>query len=169
MVRSMRFAWEALTNDELLDVKLCDLGIKLEGTWLEEMVAKVCGELEERDLRLVPHFWLADEWFSPDGVPGVALPFYLAHKRLMRLEREQMFEVEGGTRKDCVRIIRHEVGHAVDHAFGLHRKRRYQQLFGKASEVDEAALEAHTGPLYEKIGRLEVELAFLKKKHRELS
>ena len=43
------------------------------------------------------------------------------------------------------------------------------ELFGKASEVDEAALEAHTGPLYEKIGRLEVELAFLKKKHRELS
>ena len=42
------------------------------------------------------------------------------------------------------------------------------ELFGKASEIDESALEAHTSPLYEKIGRLEVELSFLKKKHRDL-
>lgn len=131
----MAFAWEGLSSQELLDVKLCDLGVKLEGTWLEDMTAKVCGELRDHDLRLTPHFWLADEWFSPDGVPGVALPFYLAHKRLIRLEREQMFEVEGGSKSECVRIIRHEVGHAIDHAFGLHRRKRYQQLFGKASET----------------------------------
>ncbi|MEM1031958.1 MAG: putative zinc-binding metallopeptidase [Myxococcota bacterium] len=129
----MGYAWEGCSSEELMDVRLCDLGLKLEGTWLEEITARVCGELHERGLRLTPHFWLADEWFSPDGVPGVALPFYLAHRRLIRLEREQMFEVEGGTRAECVRIVRHEVGHAVDHAFGVYRRRRYQSLFGKAS------------------------------------
>ena len=45
---------------------------------------KVLGELEQHDLRLRPHFWLADEWFSPENIPGVAIPFYLAHPRLMR-------------------------------------------------------------------------------------
>jgi len=35
-----------------------------------------------RELRLRPHVWLSTEWFSPDGVPGIALPFYLAHPRL---------------------------------------------------------------------------------------
>ncbi len=25
--------------------------------------------------RFRPHFWFAEEWFSPDGVPGIALPF----------------------------------------------------------------------------------------------
>jgi len=48
----------------------------------------------------------------PDGVTGVAVPFYLAHPRLARLERAQMLEVEGGTPAWCLRILRHEVGHA---------------------------------------------------------
>ena len=45
-----------------------------------------------------PHYWLSDEWFTPDGVPGVAIPFYLAHPRLAKLELAQMLEVEGGDR-----------------------------------------------------------------------
>ena len=39
-------------------------------------------ELEAKGLHFRPHFWLSDEWFSPDGVPGIAIPFYLAHPRL---------------------------------------------------------------------------------------
>ena len=37
------------------------------------------GELAGRGLDFRPHFWLSDEWFCPDGVPGIAIPFYLAH------------------------------------------------------------------------------------------
>jgi hypothetical protein len=63
-----------------------------------------------------PHFWLSDEWFTPDGVPGIAMPFYLAHPRLARLEQAQMLEVEGETTEWCLRILRHEVGHAIENA-----------------------------------------------------
>src|SRR5690606_313261 len=42
-------------------------------------------------------------------------------------------EVEGGTRRECMRILRHEAGHVVQQAFGLHRRRRWQMLFGRAS------------------------------------
>ncbi len=66
-----------------------------------------------------PHFWLSAEWFSPDGVPGVAIPFYLAHPRLEKLERAQMLEVEGGTPDWCMKILRHEAGHAIDNAYRL--------------------------------------------------
>ncbi len=66
-------------------------------------------ELERRNIRFRPHFWLSREWFSPGGVPGVAIPFYLAHPRLMRLERAHMFEVEGGSREECLKILRHEM------------------------------------------------------------
>ncbi len=59
----------------------------------------------------------SEEWFTPDGVPGFAIPFYLAHPRLMKLERRQMLEVEGGTERECLRIMRHEAGHAIDNAF----------------------------------------------------
>jgi hypothetical protein len=67
-------------------------------------------------------------------VPGVAVPFYLAHPRLIRLERRQMFEAEGATRASCLQLLRHEVGHAVHHAFQLHRRRRWQKLFGSSSK-----------------------------------
>ena len=86
-----------MTQRELLSVRLCDLNVSIDGTWLEERIERVRDELAQRDLRFNPHFWLADEWFSPAGVPGVALPFYLAHPKLTRLERSQMLEAEGAT------------------------------------------------------------------------
>jgi hypothetical protein len=113
---------------------MCDLGVTVEGSRLEEPIARIEEELRSRDLRVRPHFWLSDEWFSPAGVPGVAIPFYLAHPRLVRLERSQMLEVEGGSREECLKILRHEVGHAVQHAFALHRRRRWQETFGRSTE-----------------------------------
>lgn len=120
--------------ERLLGLRLCDLGLSISGTWLDGAVGRIRGELDARGLRFRPHFWLSDEWFSPGGVPGVAIPFYLAHPRLMRLERSQMLEVEGGNREDCLKILRHEVGHAIQHAYALHRRRRWREVFGKASE-----------------------------------
>ena len=76
-------------------------------------------ELEARGVTFRPHYWLSDEWFTPDGVPGVAIPFYLAHPRLAKLELAQMLEVEGGDATSCLRILRHEVGHAIDNAYEL--------------------------------------------------
>jgi hypothetical protein len=73
---------------------------------------------------------LSEEWFTPDEVAGFAIPFYLAHPRLSRLERKQMLVVEGGTEKDCLRIMRHEAGHVIDNAFHLHARPRYRELFG---------------------------------------
>ena len=40
----------------------------------------------------------------------------------MRLEKKMMHSVEGGTRRECLQIMRHEAGHVVQHAYGLHRK-----------------------------------------------
>ena len=63
-------------------------------------------------------------------MPGVAIPFYLAHPRLEQLERAQMLEVEGGTPDWCMKILRHEAGHAIDNAYKLRQRRRRQQVFG---------------------------------------
>lgn len=134
MPRTRRtFAWAKWPTEKLLQVRMCDLGVTIAGTWLEECVEELYGELEARGLRLKPHCWLSDEWFSPAGIAGIAIPFYLAHPRLRRLERQQMLEVEGGTRLECMRILRHEAAHAYQHAYQVHRRRRWQQLFGKSS------------------------------------
>ncbi len=120
----------AMTEQELLDTRICDLDLSIEGSWVAPQVERLYEELEARDLQLRPHCWFSDEWFSPDGIPGIAIPFYLAHERLMRLERKQMIEVEGGTRPWLMRILRHEAGHALDTAFRLHRRRSYREIFG---------------------------------------
>lgn len=130
-----RFRWARLSDDALLDLRICDLEVSLEHTWLETCVRRLHDELERRGLRLRPHAWLSDEWFSPEGVPGIAVPFYLAHPRLMKLERSQLLEVEGGNTRECMQIMRHEAGHAFQHAYRLHRRRRWQQLFGKSSKT----------------------------------
>jgi hypothetical protein len=66
-------------------------------------------------------------------VPGFALPFYLAHPRLAALERRQMLEVEGGSRTACLKLLRHEAGHAIDTAYRLHHRKRWREHFGPAS------------------------------------
>ena len=128
-----KFAWAALSDDQLLKVRLKNLYVTVEGTWLEDCLTLLHGELAERDIRVRPHAWLSSEWFSPDSTPGIAIPFYLAHPRLMRLERKMIIDVEGGTWSECMAILRHEAGHVVQHAYQLARRRRWQQLFGPSS------------------------------------
>jgi putative zinc-binding metallo-peptidase len=123
--------WAGWPDEKLLDLHVCQLGIGIEGSALEARIAELEQELHVRGLSTFhPHFWLSDEWFTPDGVPGVAIPFYLAHPRLEKLERSQMLEVEGGTPEWSMRILRHEAGHAVDNAYKLRQRRRRQQVFG---------------------------------------
>jgi hypothetical protein len=131
--RSRRFPWATWPTKELLQLRIKDLGVSIEGTWLEGCVNDLYAELDARKLRARPHVWISDEWFSPGNVPGIAVPFYLAHPRLMKLERSQLLEVEGGTYTECMQILRHECGHAVQHAYQLHRRREWQRLFGKSS------------------------------------
>ncbi len=126
-------AWTRLDDEALLDMRFCDLRLRLSSSTLETRVRQLYGELAAKGIRFRPHFWLAEEWFSPDGVPGIAIPFYLAHPRLTRLERRFMHEVEGGNDKWLMRILRHETGHAIDTAFALRRRKAWRQVFGKAS------------------------------------
>lgn len=79
------FSWRRVTDEQLLDMRLCDLPIRIAETALAQRIKHLYTELAERGLRFRPHTWLSAEWFSPDGVPGFAIPFYLAHPRLMCL------------------------------------------------------------------------------------
>jgi hypothetical protein len=122
--------WASLRDEELLSLRIRDLGLTIEGSELEARVSKLYGELEARGLSLRPPCYLGDEWFSPDGVPAIAIPFYLAHPRLKQLELRQMMEVEGGTPEWCAQLLRHECGHAVDHAYRLSARRKWRAIFG---------------------------------------
>jgi hypothetical protein len=126
--------WPDLTDEQLLDVRLADLPITIEGTTLGERIAQLRTELAARELHFPLHFYLSDEFYTPDGTSSIAIPFYLAHERLARLEEAQMFEVEGGEHEWCMRILRHEAGHAIDNAYKLRLRRRRRQIFGSPTK-----------------------------------
>jgi hypothetical protein len=123
-------SWETLKDEELLRLRICDLGVRLEQSELEPRVGQFYAELAARGVSLRPDCYLGDEWFSPEGVPAIAIPFYLAHPRLKTLELHQMLEVEGGTAEWCQMLLRHECGHAVDHAYRFSLRKDWQTIFG---------------------------------------
>ncbi len=125
--------WADWPEERLLDTRLCDLDLKLARSPLEERIATLYRELDLRGIGFRPHCWLSDCWFSPDGVPGFAIPFYLAHPRLARLEKRWMLELEGGSRPECLKLMRHETAHALANAYRLHLRREWRRRFGRAS------------------------------------
>ncbi len=126
-------AWVRLSDEALLDVPIRSLGLRLEGSALEARVERLYEELEAAGVGFRPYVWLSTDWFTPDGFSGFALPFFLAHPRLVRLERRRMLEVEGGTLDWCMRLLRHETAHALDNAYRLHRRRGWREVFGPYS------------------------------------
>src|SRR5689334_7351346 len=76
-----------MTDEQLLDLRLCDLRLTIEGTPLAQRLQRLYQELAAQGLRFQPHVWLSEEWCTPDEVSGFAIPFYLAHPRLAKLER----------------------------------------------------------------------------------
>jgi len=122
--------WAKWPKDKLLDTRVCDLGLRIEGSPVEPRIKQIEQELESKGFLFRPHFWLSDEWYCPDGVPGVAIPFYLVHPRLRRLEKEFILEVEGGNKSGCMKLLRHETAHALLNAYRLEKYPGWKNVFG---------------------------------------
>jgi len=122
-----------LSDEELLAMRICDLKLKIPGTELESRIENFHAELSEKNILLKPVCYLGDEWFCPEGSTTIAIPFYLAHPRLKKLEEKMMMEVEGGTEDWCMRLLRHEMGHVLNHAYLLEKDKPWQKLFGPTS------------------------------------
>ena len=132
--RRSRSWWAEIELEDLLDVRLSDLGLGIDGTALRARLDRLDNELAHRGVRFRPHVWLSTDWFTPDGVPGFAIPFFLAQRRLARIEHRHMLEVEGGTLDWCMKLLRHETGHAIDNAYRLHWRKRWRETFGRFSQ-----------------------------------
>ena len=60
-----RFAWASLPDEQLLQLRLKDLKVTVEGTWLEGCLADLHEELEQRGLRIRPHAWISTSGSAP--------------------------------------------------------------------------------------------------------
>ena len=50
----------SLADEQLLDVRLCDLDLRIDGTDLQFRITRVNAELHARGL-VVPHYWISEE------------------------------------------------------------------------------------------------------------
>jgi hypothetical protein len=127
-------SWDSLPDEELLEKRICDLGVNIPGSELQAHIQELYANLAAKGLCFEPDLYLADEWFVLERKTSIGVPFYLAHPRLKALEQKMMLEVEGGTPSWCMKLLRHETGHAYFYAYELNRNRKVQELFGPSPE-----------------------------------
>src|SRR5207253_4690680 len=123
--------WETVRY-ELLNTRICDLGLQIDGSPLEPCIRRLNAELEAKGLVFQPECYLTDSWSCPDQVPIVGIPFYLADPRLARIEEEQTGEIEND--EWILMLLRHEAGHAINYAYRLYQRPDWTATFGSFSK-----------------------------------
>lgn len=112
----------------ILPKRISELDLSIEASPVERHINELYDELTAKRL---PHFrprcYLTDEWGCPSGEPVIGVPFYLADRRLMDIER-RLSELE--TPREVMMYLRHEAGHALNYAYRLYRTSEWRELFG---------------------------------------
>ncbi|HET7208449.1 MAG TPA: putative zinc-binding metallopeptidase [Terriglobales bacterium] len=113
---------------EMLNRPIRELGLKVDGSPLEPLVAQLYKELERKKImKFRPACYLTDEWGCPSGEPVIGIPFYLANAQLAELEKETNDLEEP---REIMMYLRHEAGHAFNYAYKLYNTPEWKQLFG---------------------------------------
>lgn len=128
-----KIEWQDLSDEEILQMRIRDFNLSIQGSRLEPLIDRLYNELYLKGIGFHPPCYLADEWLCPDKQPIIGIPFCLAQPRLKHIEQKMMFDVEGGTEKSFMKLLRHEIGHALNYAYELYKRTRWRQLFGPFS------------------------------------
>jgi hypothetical protein len=135
-------ATAATTSHEAsLGTPISDLGLTIAGTDLESILHEFERELAGKGIcRVRPRFYLSTEWGVPFGTVAIAIPFYLARRDLTDLHAQRIGHIEGNSRQDILRYLRHEMGHVVNYAYRLYKEPEWIRLFG---DINQAYKEAY--------------------------
>lgn len=120
---------------KLGETPIRELGLQIAGTRLEPIVAAFSLELERLGLeKIKPIFYLSTEWGVASDTIAIAIPFYLARQDLTALHQERAGHVEGYTRNDILKYLRHEMGHVVLYGYKLYEDPDWIALFGSVTQ-----------------------------------
>jgi hypothetical protein len=123
--------WENLRR-KLFEKRICDLGLRIQGSPIEPFIGQLECELAAKDVHYTPSFYLTDSWGCPDKVPAIGIPFYLASAPLGRIEKELTGSLEDG--QMVMQFLRHETGHAINYAYRLWKEPGWRTTFGSFSK-----------------------------------
>jgi len=122
-------------ESRLLSTPIKELGLSIEGSPLEPLLAQLLREIEAKGIRRWrPTFYLSTEWGVPFGTIAIAIPFYLAKPELKEAHAERTAHLEGEGRLDILRYLRHEMGHAVNYAYRLYEQEEWIRQFGSITQ-----------------------------------
>ncbi len=111
-------------------IKISKLDLKITEK-IQSLLDFVQFELYSKDINFELDYYVSTEWFVADNSTSLAIPFYLLNEELINLESENMYsEFEERSDIEILKIIRHEVGHAIDNAFKLYNDSSRSLLFG---------------------------------------
>ncbi len=122
--------WEE-ERAHVLAQKISEMPLKIEGTILETKIQQLYQEMEAKGLVFRPKCYLSDEWGCPDSIPIIGIPFYLADKKLARIEDEYTENLE--SEEEIILYLRHEAGHAFNYAYELYKTDEWHSIFGPYS------------------------------------
>ncbi len=120
----------AVSHASLLERRIGDLNLRLDGTPVARLTRRLYDELERVGLMFRPPVYLSDDWGCPDRVPIIGVPFYMADPALTQLADELMEGVEAETDEEIMRYLRHEAGHAFNYAYRLYDTPEWTAMFG---------------------------------------
>jgi len=118
-------------RERILHSRINELGLRVEGSELEPLIQQLYRELEQSGVAFKPPIYLSDEWGCPEGVPMIAVPFYLTNPTLQRIEQEIADHLE--TAEESMMYLRHEAGHAFNYAYVLYESEEWHRIFGPYS------------------------------------
>jgi hypothetical protein len=111
---------------------LSEMNLKIEGSNLEKLISRLYSELERREMRFKPRFYLTDTWGCPNKVPLIGIPFYYANSVLSQIEDRMHGDLED--EHELMMTLRHEAGHAINYAYRLYSLKEWQETFGRFDE-----------------------------------
>ncbi|MDD0851865.1 putative zinc-binding metallopeptidase [Halobacteriovorax sp. GB3] len=102
--------------------------------WVFLCVMQVQKELRERGILFEIKTYIGDDWYCLDHQIAISIPFYLYDRSLFRYIKKYTCAAEGGSQKEVLKILRHEVGHALENAFLLKENSKRVLAFGDSSK-----------------------------------
>lgn len=124
---------DQLTFSKIMKLTFKELRLSTGSIIHKSEINKIKRELSSKKIDIKTTYFIADEWYSPDGYSAIAIPFYLCHPKLIRLEKKMMGIVEGETAHSFTKLLRHEMAHVLDNHYGLRKNKTRQKLFGLSS------------------------------------
>ena len=124
----------ALSDAEILNLRFKNIKLSISESDVQQYIDQLYSELDAKGLLFRPQIFLGDEWFSPEGMNAISVPFYLSNERLKKLEKTLMLEIEGGDAQWFMKLLRHEAGHCFDHCYKFSTSKKWAKIFGSPSK-----------------------------------